>query len=213
MVDLGCVIIFRVFKQFSTKNGHIICWYYPLTNPRPPPPPGVGIRLTHLANFSEILLLRKIRIQMKRKLWVHTIHTHPLFVSLTESQWNRYILHATWSQLRYIPDPMSSSLTFNLHNNHSPTLQRFHRLVDPGSVPILTRSAHCEHKVGNKGINANFVFHIVAVSFFVCFLRCEVRHQLLKRLSFKFADFSGLLNFEWPAILVLWRDCEKACKL
>ena len=65
------------------------------------------------------------------------------------------------------------------------------------------------HKVGNNGINANFVFQH----------SCSFLHYLYLKIlvNVKFADFIGLYNFEWHgqikvgniAILVMSGDLEK----
>ena len=77
------------------------------------------------------------------------------------------------------------------------------------------------HKVGNNGINANFVFKYICSFLHYLDLKVLVNMKLdvswQKGLPFKVADFIGLLNFEWYSqnevgnidVLVLWRDHEK----
>ena len=81
------------------------------------------------------------------------------------------------------------------------------------------------HKVGNNGINANFVLpcicsflHYLELKMLV---QCGIRYRLAKGITFQgwrlFGGFFGLLNFEWHSqneidnigILEWWKACEK----
>ena len=77
------------------------------------------------------------------------------------------------------------------------------------------------YKVGNNGINFNFVFPYICSFIYYLYLKMLVNVKLglpfEKGLPFKAADFMVLFNFEWHGenevgnivILVLWKDREE----